>query len=66
MNNIILIGMMGSGKSTLSHLICKKTGYDFIDTDSIIESNEGMSITDIFSSKGEAYFRNLELNYFSH
>ena len=54
--------MMGSGKSTLSHLICDKIGYDFIDTDSIIESNEAMSITDIFSSKGEAYFRSLEFD----
>ncbi len=60
MANIILIGMMGSGKSTLSHQLYKKTGSHIIDTDDIIEKDSGMSIGDIFDLYGENHFRGLE------
>ncbi len=60
MTNIILIGMMGSGKSTLSHQLYKKTGSHIIDTDDIIEKDSGMSISDIFEMYGEQHFRGLE------
>ena len=56
----ILIGFMGTGKSTIGKLLAKKQHRLFIDTDSYIESKEGRSISDIFEQKGEAYFRSLE------
>ncbi len=59
-DNIVLIGYMGSGKSTVGSFLSIVYGYDFIDTDEIIEEKEGMSITNIFAEKGEAYFRQLE------
>lgn len=58
--NIVLIGFMGSGKSTLGRLLAKETGAYFLDTDSMIESSQGKSVTGIFKENGEAYFRILE------
>lgn len=55
-----LIGFMGSGKTTLGKVVAEKTGYSFIDMDREIESGEGISIAQIFSKKGEKYFRQLE------
>lgn len=59
-NNIVLIGFMGSGKTTLGRYIAQEKGMRFIDTDELIESKEGTSINQIFADKGEGYFRNLE------
>lgn len=59
-NNIVLVGYMGSGKTTIGKYISRKFGYEFIDTDEYIMKKEGMSINDIFSQKGEEYFRRLE------
>ena len=59
-DNIVLIGYMGSGKSTVGKFLAMVYGYDFIDTDELIEIKEGMSINDIFAEKGEDYFRQLE------
>ncbi|MDE6025819.1 MAG: shikimate dehydrogenase [Lachnospiraceae bacterium] len=59
-NNIILVGYMGSGKTTVGKYIAKEYGYDFLDTDEYIVTKEGMSINDIFATKGEPYFRKLE------
>jgi shikimate kinase len=54
---IFLIGFMGSGKSTLGSALAKSLGYDYWDTDNWIEKTEGKSISDLFETKGEAYFR---------
>ena len=61
-NVIILVGMMGSGKSTVGQLLSKKLGFEFIDTDQMIVDNEQLSINEIFDNNGEAYFRDLEKN----
>jgi len=60
MENIILIGFMGAGKSTVGNRIAKKHNLKFIDTDRLIEDNTGKSITEIFETKGESEFRDLE------
>lgn len=60
MANIILVGMTCSGKTTLAKFISQKYGYNYIDTDEIIELEERMSIDEIFTLKGENYFRERE------
>lgn len=58
--NIVLIGFMGTGKSTISEYFRKNYGLDVVEMDQEIADREGMSIPDIFSTYGEEYFRNLE------
>jgi len=58
--NIILIGYMGVGKTEVGRALAAALGMDYLDTDSMIESEEKRSISDIFSNDGEEYFRNLE------
>lgn len=58
--NIVLIGYMGSGKSTVGRYLAEQYGYEFIDTDAYIEKMTNMSISDIFALHGEEFFRNLE------
>lgn len=60
MNNIILIGFMGSGKTTFGKWIARNKNMAFCDTDEYIVKREQTSINDIFAKKGEQYFRNLE------
>jgi len=60
MENIVLIGLMGAGKSTVGKFLADKLGYDFIDTDALIEKEQSMSIPMIFEKFGEEYFRKLE------
>ena len=58
--NLILIGMMGSGKSTIGRLLAEKLNLRFFDIDFLIENKTSMKIDEIFEKKGEDEFRNLE------
>jgi len=58
--NIYLIGMMGSGKSTVGKLLAEQMQMTFLDLDEIIETNTQKTIRDIFEQDGELYFRKLE------
>ena len=58
--NLVLIGMPGSGKSTVGRLLAEKLGRPFLDLDEEIVHREGREITEIFQQDGEAYFRDLE------
>ena len=60
MNKIILLGYMGSGKSTIAKLLSEKTKIALFDLDKIIEKRAGLSINQIFEQKGEVFFRKLE------
>ena len=60
MKNIVLIGMMGCGKTTCANLLAQKLGRQTVDTDALIVEREGRSISDIFATDGEEYFRALE------
>ena len=62
MKNIFLIGFMGTGKSTVAKKIHVACGMEVIEMDGLIAEREGMSITKIFETHGEEYFRNLETN----
>ena len=58
--NIVFLGMMGSGKSSIGNLVSKKLNIPFIDIDNLIEEHAGMTIAEIFNKNGENYFRILE------
>jgi len=60
MKNIALIGLMGSGKSTIGALLAQKLNLNFIDIDTEIEKKEKITISEIFAQKGEPFFRELE------
>lgn len=57
---IILVGLMGCGKTTVGKLISKRTGMPLLDMDALIEEQVGKTISEIFAEKGEAHFRALE------
>lgn len=61
--NIMLIGFMGAGKTTVSKELTKLTGKKEVDMDAYIVEREGRSINDIFEKHGEAYFREIETKY---
>ena len=65
LNNIFIVGLMGSGKTSIGKLLAKRTGRLFIDTDSEIIKESGMTITEIFNKFGENYFRDLEYKVLS-
>ena len=65
MKNIFLIGMMGSGKSTIAKLLSKKLSMQYFDTDDEIEKIMGMSIQKIFNEYGEDRFRLIESSFFN-
>ena len=60
---LVLIGYMASGKSTLGRILAKQLNYEFIDLDDYIETLEGKSVSEIFKSNGEIYFRKQETFY---
>ena len=61
--NLVFLGMMGSGKSSIGSIMSKKLDIDFIDIDKEIENKLGMKISKIFEKKGERYFREIEEDF---
>lgn len=60
---IVLMGYMGSGKSTIGKLLSENLNHKFLDLDSFIASNEKLSVSELFNKKGEVYFRKIESLY---
>jgi len=60
MSHVVLTGFMASGKTAVGRRLAKRLGYDFIDTDQLIEDRVGMPIADFFSRYGESEFRRIE------
>lgn len=58
--NLVLVGFMGSGKSSIGRILATKLGFQFVDTDALIIQEAGMQITDIFAWQGEDGFRHYE------
>jgi shikimate kinase len=58
--NIVLIGFMGAGKTVVGQALARDLGYNYLDTDELIEQTEKRSITEIFARDGEEHFRDLE------
>ena len=61
MKNIVLIGMMGSGKTTVGKLLSQRLQKQLVDTDALIEAREGCTVQELFETQGEPYFRSVEL-----
>ena len=59
-NNVIMVGFMGAGKSSVGRALARRLGRCFVETDDMIVAKEGMSIPEIFATRGEPYFRALE------
>ncbi len=59
-DNLVLIGFMGTGKTSCGELLAKRLKWDFVEMDKLIVQTAGMSIPDIFAQKGEPHFRDLE------
>ena len=60
MSTIVLVGVPGAGKTTVGKLLANNLGIDFFDSDQVIESRAGKSVSDIFTQDGEPAFRKLE------
>ncbi|MBI3458032.1 MAG: shikimate kinase [Candidatus Rokubacteria bacterium] len=58
--NVLVVGFMGAGKSTVGRLLARRLGLCFVETDDMITAREGEPIPEIFAERGEAYFRALE------
>ena len=58
--NLVFIGMMGSGKSSIGSIVSKKLNLNFFDIDQLIENDQKMKISKIFEIKGETFFRDIE------
>jgi shikimate kinase len=59
-DNVILVGFMGAGKSSVGRLLARRIGRCFVETDDMITAKEGRPIPEIFTAKGEPHFRALE------
>ena len=59
-SNLALVGFMGCGKSTVGRQVAGELGFEFVDVDTLIVERAGISITEIFSTEGEATFRQME------
>lgn len=59
-DNVVLVGFMGAGKSSVGRILARRLGRCFVETDDLITATEGRSIPEIFAEKGEAHFRHLE------
>jgi shikimate kinase len=60
MDNVVLVGFMGAGKSSVGRILAKRLGRCFVETDEMITAAEGRPIPEIFAERGEAHFRALE------
>lgn len=58
--NVVLVGFMGSGKTSTGRCLARSLGYRFADMDAILEEREGMPVVEVFRRKGETYFRGKE------
>jgi shikimate kinase len=58
--NVILVGFMGAGKSSVGRILARRLGRCFVETDDMITAKEGLSIPEIFATRGEAHFRAVE------
>ena len=58
--NLVFLGMMGSGKTSIGSIVSKKLKLDFFDIDQLIENDQQMKVTKIFETKGEVFFREIE------
>jgi shikimate kinase len=65
-SNLYLVGLMGTGKSTLGKMLAQNLGMSFLDSDQEIEKVAQMNVSEIFSKKGESHFRSLEKDFISH
>ncbi|MGI9860048.1 shikimate kinase [Moorella naiadis] len=59
--NIVLIGFMGSGKTTVGRLLAADLGWYFLDTDALVEERTGLLVKEIFAREGESFFREIEM-----
>lgn len=64
--NLVLIGLMGSGKSTVGRMVAERLGRPFVDTDARIEAELGMSVAEVFARQGERAFRAAEAQAIRH
>jgi shikimate kinase len=60
MKHLILVGLMGAGKTTVGHRCAEKLGRAFVDTDDVVSANTGMTVDEMFAAGGEAEFRKYE------
>jgi len=60
LQNIIITGFMGTGKTTIGEALAQSMGWTFVDFDALIEAREGITVRQIFETRGESYFRQLE------
>ena len=65
-SNLYLVGLMGTGKTTLGKMLAKNLGMNFLDSDQEIEKAVKKNVSQIFHQKGEAHFRSLEKDFISH